>query len=72
MLFFFFQLELAACTIQGQSLNCLMVNSSSNTAAVVSNGKFLENNIAVEEIIATVKEQMKRKTLPEQEVAVLL
>lgn len=35
-------------------------------------GELLQNNVAVEEIVAIVKEQMKKQALPEQEVAVLL
>ena len=34
--------------------------------------ELLQNNVPIEEIIATVKEQMKKNALPEQEVAVLL
>lgn len=34
--------------------------------------ELLQNNVAIEEIIATVKEQVKRNSLPEHEVAVLL
>lgn len=35
-------------------------------------GEMVQNNVAVEEIIAMVKEQVKKNALPEQEVSVLL
>jgi len=47
-------------------------NKSVKKELQVQVGELLQNNVPIEEIIATVKEQMKKNALPEQEVAVLL